>query len=222
MIMEKKRQPKTGAGRRPKVHQGDMDTREAILLAARGVFARRGFEGTSTREVAQAARVNNAMIYYHFRDKVELYRAVLARSFGEFDRVWEHPVFSSDASARKKISTYIEGFIRFQHANEEFRRIITMEFAQCSDNYKWLAEKYFVHSYERLAGLLKDGMRSGELRKMEPSLAIPSLIGMMVHSFIMRPMAEHIIGKKLELKAKRFGKFVTDMFFDGLSANEIR
>jgi hypothetical protein len=78
-----------------------------------------------------------------------------------------------------------------------------------------------VHSYEKLACLFKEGVQSGELRKMDPSLAIPSLIGMIVHSFIMRPMAEHIIGKKLELKTRRFGKFVTDMFFDGLSAKKV-
>ncbi len=207
---------RTGAGRRPKIQPGDMDTREAILMAARGVFARRGFEGTSTREVAETARVNTAMIYYHFRDKVTLYRAVLVRSFDEFDRIWEHPIFSSDASSRRKIRTYVEGFIAFQIANDDIRRIISMEFACCSDSYRWLAENYFSRSYNRLANLLKEGMRAGELKKIEPSMVIPSLIGMIIHSFIMRPMAEHIIGKKMVLDVKRFGKFVTDMVFDGL------
>jgi AcrR family transcriptional regulator len=205
-----------GAGRRPKIRSGDIGSREAILTSARRIFARRGFAGTSTRDVAADAGVNNAMIYYHFRDKVTLYRAVLAASFDEFDRLWDHPVFSSRQSCRKKIRTYVEGFISFQQANEELRRIMTMEFACCSQNYAWLADTYFGHSYRRLANLLEEGMRSGELRRIDPSLAIPGLVGMIIHSFIMRPMAEHIMGKKLDLDRKRFGRFVTGMFFDGL------
>jgi AcrR family transcriptional regulator len=185
------------------------------------VFARRGFEGASTREVAETARVNNAMIYYHFKDKVELYRAVLADSFTAFDRIWEHEIFRSSATTRKKVQKYIEEFIRFQHANEEFRRIMSMEFAACSDNYRWLADHYFVDSYAKLAKLLKDGMRSGELRKIEPSMAIPSLVGMIIHSFIMRPIAEHVTGRKLDLTAARFGRFVTTLFFDGLGHERV-
>jgi TetR/AcrR family transcriptional regulator len=204
-------------GRRPKPARPDLATRAAILAAARNVFARRGFEGASTREVAEVARVNNAMIYYHFKDKGELYRAVLADSFDAFDSIWEHKIFRSPATARAKIQRYLEEFIRFQHSNEELRRIMSMEFAACSENCKWLADNFFTHGYDKLANILKEGMKSGELKKFDPAQAVPSLIGMVIHSFIMRPIAEYITGKKPDLTAQRFGKFVTDMFFDGLS-----
>ena len=212
-----KRKPsKTAVGRRPKSTKPDQDSRAAILKAARSVFARRGFEGASTREVAEVARVNNAMIYYHFKDKLELYRAVLGDSFTAFDRIWEHKIFSSTATSRAKIQKYIEEFIRFQHGNEELRRIMSMEFAGCTENTKWLADNYFVHSYGKLVTLVKEGMKRGELRKIDPAMAIPSLVGMIIHSFIMRPIAEHVTGKRLDLTAGRFGNFVTCMFFDGL------
>ena len=220
MATIKRKSLKAAVGRRPKSTKPDQDSRAAILKAALSVFARRGFEGASTREVAEAAGVNNAMIYYHFKDKNELYRAVLADSFTAFERIWEHKVFRSGATVRTKIQKYIEEFIRFQHANEELRRIMSMEFAACSENYKWLADNYFPHSYERLAKLLKDGMRSGELRKIDPSMAIPALVGMIIHSFIMRPIAEYVTGKKLDLTVGRFGKFVTGMFFEGLCCDK--
>lgn len=209
------------AGRRPKVASEKEGTRTAVLKASRTVFARRGFEGASTREVADVAGVNNAMIYYHFKDKNELYRAVLADSFMAFEHIWEHKVFRSGASAREKIRKYVEEFIRFQHSNEELRRIMSMEFAACSDNYKWLADNYFSESYKKLAGILKDGMRSGELRRFDPSLAIPSMVGMILHSFIMRPIAGRVIGKKLELSVPKFSRFVTGLFFDGLSVKTL-
>lgn len=204
------------SGRRPRAVGEDADTRTAILTAARSVFARRGFDGASTREVADIAKVNTAMIYYHFHDKVDLYRSVLASAFAEFDSIWDNPIFAARASSRKKIRTYIEGFIRFQQANDDIRRIMSMEFASCRNNYRWIADAHFSHSYGRLAGLLKEAARAGDLKRVDPSLAIPCLVGTIVHSFIMRPIAQHIIRKELDLSVKRFGKFVTDLFFDGL------
>lgn len=207
---------KRTAGRRPASNQADCCTRSSIITAARTLFAEHGLEGTTVREVAEAANVNNAMIYYHFTDKVEMYRAVLADSFAEFDRIWEHELFSTGASARVKIRKYVEELIRFQHDNEEIRRILSMEFASCGKNIKWLADNFFDHSYEKLAAILKAGMKKGELKKVDLSIAISTLVGMIIHSFITRPIAEYVTGKKLDLNADHFGAFVTGVFFDGL------
>ena len=115
---------KRSVGRPPKRAGTDLDTRADILSAARRVFARRGFDGASLREVAEAAGVNKAMIYYHFRDKVDLYRAVLSDSFAAMQHIWENDIFRGKATAREKIRTYIEGFIRFQHKNEDLHKIL--------------------------------------------------------------------------------------------------
>jgi TetR/AcrR family transcriptional regulator len=209
---------KVTAGRRPKAQRAEMDTRVMILAAARKIFAAKGIDGTSVREVAKAAKVNSAMIYYHYRDKTGLYRAVLSDSFTTFDRIWEHPIFRGKAPARKKIEKYMEEFIRFEHANEDLRRILSMEFANCGRNCKWLANTFFVHGYERLSRILAQGMRSGELKRIDPAIALSSLFGMIVQSFIMQPIAEIITGKKLDLSVRRFGKFATGLFFDGLGS----
>lgn len=51
--------------------------RESILRAVRVVFAEKGFEGTTTRELAQAAGVSEALLFKHFPDKEALYEAML-------------------------------------------------------------------------------------------------------------------------------------------------
>jgi len=194
-----------------------MDTREALLAAARRVFANRGFEGTSIREIAEAAKVNKAMIYYHFKDKVDLYRAVLSSSFTELQKIWEDDIFESSASAREKLQTYIEGFIRFEQGNEELRRIFSTDFTGFGENVKWTADNYFAENYSRLAAIIEDGARSGEIKKVKTQLAIITLIGMIAHSFMFQPIAEYVSGSKLELSPARFGAFVTELFFDGLA-----
>lgn len=56
---------------------GDSDTREQILAAARTLFARHGFEGTTLRAVAREAGVDGALPSYHFGSKGDLFAAAL-------------------------------------------------------------------------------------------------------------------------------------------------
>lgn len=214
----------TSVGRRPKSKDTDLDTRADILAAARRVFALRGFSGTSVREVAEAARVNKAMIYYYFEDKVDLYRAVLSDSFEAMQEIWKNEIFRGNASARLKIQKYIEGFIRFQHKNEDLRKILAMEFSTTgakSDNLKWIAKNYFAKNHASLVKILEAGMRSGELKKMNPLMAVVSLIGMIIHSFIYIPISPYIQKKKVDMSASKLGAFVTEIFFCGLSAPKV-
>lgn len=54
-------------------------TRMALLDAAHGLFAERGYAATSTPEVCAAAGITRGALYHHFADKADLFRAVLAR-----------------------------------------------------------------------------------------------------------------------------------------------
>jgi len=209
---------KRAAGRRPKAGRPEGDTRAAILAAAREVFARHGLDGTSVREVAEAAKVNNAMIYYHFQDKDALYRSVLTDSFSALTDIWKDDIFTSPVSVREKIRKYVESFIRFQQNNEDLRRIMAMEFAGSGGNITWICTEYFADNYSRLIKIFKEGMKNGELRKCDPSLAVASLIGVIIHNFILQPMAEHVHGKKADLSPKKFGLFITELFFSGLAS----
>ncbi|HAS54336.1 MAG: hypothetical protein A2X56_14895 [Nitrospirae bacterium GWC2_57_13] len=204
------------AGRRPKAQRAEGDTRAAILKAARRVFAQRGLDGASIRDVAMAAKVNTAMLYYYFKDKENLYRAVLSDSFSALIAIWDNEIFKSDSPAREKIRKYVEEYIRFHQANEDLRRIMAMEFAVSGGGVTWVCENFFADNHARLVHIIHEGIKNGEIRKVDPSLAVASLIGIIVHNFIMQPIAEHLHGKKVDLSSRKFGAFVTDFFFDGL------
>src|ERR671924_1403125 len=53
------------------------ERRQAIVDAVKGVFAEKGFDGTTTRELANAAGVSEALLYKHFPSKESLYAAML-------------------------------------------------------------------------------------------------------------------------------------------------
>ena len=78
-----RRQPAAGrAGRqrtsRPPETEG---TRARLVTAAAAEFAAHGFAGGNVDRIARAARVNKAMIYYHFHSKAALYREILGDMF---------------------------------------------------------------------------------------------------------------------------------------------
>ncbi len=63
------------------------ERRAAILRTATDLFARRGFSGVTTRELAGAAGISEAMLFKHFPRKEALYRAILERHIEEMERV---------------------------------------------------------------------------------------------------------------------------------------
>jgi len=213
-----KRTRRSQAGRRPKARKAERETRVMILAAARKIFAAKGIDGTSVREVARAARVNNAMIYYYFKDKEDLYRAVLSDSLSALSAIWDDVIFKGSAPVRQKIQRYAEGYIRFQQVNEDLRRILAMEFAASGGNSTWMYEQYFADNYARLSRIFKEGMKRGELKKFNPSLGVASLIGIIIHNFILQPMAERIHDRKVDLSPVKFSSFVTGLFFNGLGS----
>ncbi|MBD8870845.1 TetR/AcrR family transcriptional regulator [Nocardioides donggukensis] len=64
---------RSGPGRRP----GSPDTRATILAAARGLFAERGFAGTTVRAVAGDAGVDAALVHHYFGTKADLFVAAM-------------------------------------------------------------------------------------------------------------------------------------------------
>ena len=62
--------------KRRKAQQSEA-TRSALLKAARKLFTDRGYADTATEEVVRRARVTRGALYHHFRDKLDLFKAVL-------------------------------------------------------------------------------------------------------------------------------------------------
>jgi len=70
------------AGRR--VRRSPQEVRELLLGAARTTFASRGYAGTSTREIAEAAGVSEALLFRHFGTKAHLFELAVLRPFHSF------------------------------------------------------------------------------------------------------------------------------------------
>jgi AcrR family transcriptional regulator len=96
------------------VNREHPNTKERLLDAAELLFAERGFDGVSVRELAAAAAVNVAAVNYHFQTKENLYREVLLRRL-HFKREASLAVLRAtprDEAGRPDLEQLIRGFVR--------------------------------------------------------------------------------------------------------------
>ncbi|MEO1199097.1 MAG: TetR/AcrR family transcriptional regulator [Pseudomonadota bacterium] len=74
-------------------------TRGALVKAARSLFVRNGFAGTSTPEIVKAAGITRGALYHHFADKTDLFRAVVHNEFEAVARQIDRYALQEDVSA---------------------------------------------------------------------------------------------------------------------------
>src|SRR5688572_24745215 len=86
--------------------------RQRILEAAIHAFAAGGFEGASTREIAEAAGVTDPLLFYHFKSKAELYYAAVHDQLEKLREGLDHALLDvEEPSARLRI--FVEVYLRY-------------------------------------------------------------------------------------------------------------
>lgn len=102
-------------------------TRQSIIKAAVDLFAEKGFEGTSVREIVAKARVNQAAINYHFKGKDGLYLEVLKMAFA---KMTEHAGFDAEnlrsLSREEALRSFVYQQLRPLLSRDEMSRYIRM------------------------------------------------------------------------------------------------
>lgn len=156
--------------------------REEILQAAIKLFAKKGFNGTTTRDLAAEAQVNEAIIFRHFKTKQELYRAILE---DRLTRSQDFPCTELEAheagDEREFLEMVGQRFLEKHEHDTTFMRLMlfsALEGHELSDMF--LAE---MAGRAPLSRYLKRRMSEGALRRMDPNLAARAFFGMFV-SFV--------------------------------------
>ncbi len=155
--------------------------RRQIMKVATALFARRGYNGTTTRQIAERAGVSEAIIFRHFPSKEELYWAILeakcrARSPREFlQRRIESGLSHSDLLVA--IAQEILG------RDPAMSRLLLFS---ALENHR-LSHRFFrtrvAPYYEVLSNYIREGIRAGRFREVDPLLAARGFLGMLVYHF---------------------------------------
>jgi AcrR family transcriptional regulator len=155
-----------------------------ILLVAISLFAKRGFRGTTTKEIAQAAGVSEAMVFRHFATKEELYSAILDHKAcaGGLLNFCEA---LADAVQRKDDAAVFEGLaltlLRHHEKDTEFMRLLSHAALEGHELTQMFWERNVLQMYEFLGAYIRERQREGALREMEPKIAVRAFLGMIIH-----------------------------------------
>ena len=173
-------------------------TKAAILQAAVEEFAHEGVTGARTDEIARSAGVNKALLYYYFKDKDSLYAAALEHALSSiFCRV-EAVLDRRDLGCREKLLLYVETHFDFIASTPLYSRLAQREFMRFgrepSPVGTRLVEHYVRPVYEKMMKLVRDGMASGEFRKLDPGHTLTSIHGVVTNYFISVPAQQLLAG----------------------------
>jgi TetR/AcrR family transcriptional regulator len=145
------------------------DSRSRVFRAAAAEFAARGYAGATVDRIARAARVNKAMIYYHYKSKAALYRAILRDMF---DAVGTRvlAVAAAPLPPEEKVRRFIEAIAAEGEARPHFPPIWLREIAEGGAHVDEATLAYVRHVLRTLTGILEEGRRAGRFHPANPLL----------------------------------------------------
>ena len=150
------------------------------MLRAEQLFAQRGFESVSMREIAEACDITKANIYYYFKDKESLYLQVLESDMLEMIEALNRAA-QREGTARDKIARIAETFVRLLHSKPALIRMGMRPLGEHEPDTLGLIHRHRQELLLPVERVLEEGMRSGELRLLNvPVTALSFVIIMRV------------------------------------------
>ena len=171
-----KRRPRTGPG-----------TRERLFAAAATEFAARGFAGANVDRIALAARVNKAMLYYHFKSKAGLYHEVLRDMFQAVAaRVGEGA--TTGAEPAERIKALVEAIAREAEARPHFPAIWLREIAEGGSHVDKGTMAIIAGILGQVAVAVQKGVSARRFKPANPLLVQLGIVGPLLMFFATAPM----------------------------------
>ncbi|HUK87883.1 MAG TPA: TetR/AcrR family transcriptional regulator [Terriglobales bacterium] len=197
------------------------DRRQQIMQVAMELFARQGFNGTTTRQIADRAGVNEAIVFRHFPRKDDLYWSVIedkCRVSGRRKRL-EHQL-REGGDDRALLAGIAEDILRRNWADPGMSRLL---FFSALENHR-LSHRFFrtyiAERYEALEQYIRGRIRAGVFRRVDPPLAARGFLGMVVYHFLIQ---ELFGGKRYQsFEPGKVSATLTDIWLEGMLSRDPR
>jgi AcrR family transcriptional regulator len=172
------------------------DTPTRIVEAALAAFARHGFDGASTRDIAAAAGVNQGLITYHFAGKEQLWRAAVDHVFERLRTSFGNALeMLAEVDARTRLRLVIRQFVRFTAAHPELHRLVVQEGKSDSPRLRWLVDRHIRPLFEATIAMIRESQRDGLLPGISPAHLHYIFLGAATHVFIAAPEFRRLTGE---------------------------
>jgi len=155
---------------------GPRDSRADVFAAAAELFSARGFDGVGIDDIAHAARLNKAMIYYHFDSKRALYLEVVQDMLRAVGTIATQAADRPDA-ANVRLSAFIAGLVQLSDERPWFPPLMLREMAEGAPRLDPDTLTHMKTVFVAFQRILTDGQASALFRPINPVLAYLSILG---------------------------------------------
>ncbi|HEX7555078.1 MAG TPA: TetR/AcrR family transcriptional regulator [Leptolinea sp.] len=193
------------------------DRREQILSAASAVFAEKGYQRATTREIADKADVSEGLIYSYFESKDHLLLAILEKlSNSGFDElIYEDSAKTINQDVLRKTLQIRHGFL------DEMDPMMRATMGEAITNNHF--REHYVDvlvkpALEAMEKEIENWIENGEIRKTEIPAASRFLLAEIIGLFFLRAINEPYVMEKWQ--DKEFLQQISDYFVDGLKPIE--
>ena len=199
-----------------------------IIETAERLFASRGFDGTSVRDISEEAGINIAMISYYFGSKEKLMEAIFEVKIGKVQVRVEELLKDKTMSPIQKINILIEEHIERVMKSQQFYRIMICE--QVGNTNRAITDKIKqlkLKNAELISELIKEGQKQGVFkRKVDVVLMLNTMIGTVWQAIISKEHYREFVNAKVltdeeyELQLKKRLNVHIKTLFKAILTNE--
>jgi AcrR family transcriptional regulator len=154
------------------------DKRQQIIETALQLFAEKGFEGTSIRDIAEKASVNVAMVNYYFGTKEKLFEKIVEYKSLATRGLLDEILNNKSLSPIQKIEAIIDSYIEKLFTHRTFHRLIQQELIlnQRESLQTSIVNNFILNAFI-IKHIIESGIKSGDFKKVDAELTIASLNG---------------------------------------------
>jgi AcrR family transcriptional regulator len=160
------------------------DRKLQILKVAVRLFSQRGFVGTTTKEIAMAAGVSEAMVFRHFATKQELYSAILDHKACSGDSMNPEQMVAEALKQKDDRAVFeqlAQGALDHHECDPEFQRLLLHSALEGHELAEMFFEKFIRRVYQLLGDYIVERQRDGAMVKVDPFIIVRAFIGMIIH-----------------------------------------
>ncbi len=174
-----------------------MDKKEQIINAAIELFAQKGFEGTSIRDLAAKADVNVAMVNYYFGSKEKLFEALVEMKASSARGRLEEVLHDKNLTAIQKIDKVIDSYIERLFNNRQFHRVIYQELIlNQRETLQQIITEVLYPNTIIIKQIIEEGIKKKEFKKVDADLTIASLVGTINHVLLSKKFCLKILNRE--------------------------
>lgn len=166
---------------KPSAARATSQERQASLIsAAASLFAAKGFEGTTTKEIAKATGVSEALLFKHFPTKRALYAAILAEK-AQYSGLREAVEEAAKKRDDARLFTLLAGYRIRKGADPTLLRLLLFSALEGHEMSDMFFQQQYRVFYDLLANYIRRRIEDGAFRRVDSLLAARAFFGIIVH-----------------------------------------